>query len=142
MEVAKEYPESTSQFYVPRCVALHRCGGCCTNEAFYCANTSHTLVNKTVSEAAGLSFVGLFFQTPLIRLFRTWIILLHYTTALVFSALTPQKCPRKQNQSPVSVCNNPPCCGGTNVMQDQAQGSSYINIYTSAEILLSSNTVP
>ncbi|XP_055358334.1 vascular endothelial growth factor C-like isoform X2 [Betta splendens] len=50
VEVAKEYPESTSQFYVPRCVALHRCGGCCTNEAFYCANTSHTLVNKTLME--------------------------------------------------------------------------------------------
>uniref|UniRef100_A0AAQ6A487 Platelet-derived growth factor (PDGF) family profile domain-containing protein n=1 Tax=Amphiprion ocellaris TaxID=80972 RepID=A0AAQ6A487_AMPOC len=39
VEVAKEYPESTSQFYLPRCVALHRCGGCCTNEAFYCTNT-------------------------------------------------------------------------------------------------------
>uniref|UniRef100_A0AAQ5Z4M7 Platelet-derived growth factor (PDGF) family profile domain-containing protein n=1 Tax=Amphiprion ocellaris TaxID=80972 RepID=A0AAQ5Z4M7_AMPOC len=54
VEVAKEYPESTSQFYLPRCVALHRCGGCCTNEAFYCTNTSHTLVNKTVSIEAGL----------------------------------------------------------------------------------------
>ncbi|XP_054643115.1 vascular endothelial growth factor C-like isoform X1 [Dunckerocampus dactyliophorus] len=49
VEVTKEYPESTSQFYLPRCVALHRCGGCCTNEAFYCANTSQALVNKTVS---------------------------------------------------------------------------------------------
>uniref|UniRef100_A0A3Q1FY75 Vascular endothelial growth factor C-like n=1 Tax=Acanthochromis polyacanthus TaxID=80966 RepID=A0A3Q1FY75_9TELE len=50
VEVAKEYPESTSQFYIPRCVALHRCGGCCTNEAYYCTNTSHTLVNKTLME--------------------------------------------------------------------------------------------
>uniref|UniRef100_A0A8C5GCM7 Vascular endothelial growth factor C-like n=1 Tax=Gouania willdenowi TaxID=441366 RepID=A0A8C5GCM7_GOUWI len=50
VEVAKEYPESTSQFYLPRCVALHRCGGCCTSEAFYCTNTSHTLVNKTLME--------------------------------------------------------------------------------------------
>uniref|UniRef100_A0A3B3DAK9 Vascular endothelial growth factor C-like n=1 Tax=Oryzias melastigma TaxID=30732 RepID=A0A3B3DAK9_ORYME len=40
VEVAKEYPQSTSQFYLPRCVSLHRCGGCCTNEAFYCTNTS------------------------------------------------------------------------------------------------------
>ncbi|KAM3836055.1 vascular endothelial growth factor C-like, partial [Diretmus argenteus] len=50
VEVSKEYPESTSQFYLPRCVSLHRCGGCCNNEAFYCSNTSHTLVNKTLME--------------------------------------------------------------------------------------------
>uniref|UniRef100_A0A8C2ZJ69 Platelet-derived growth factor (PDGF) family profile domain-containing protein n=1 Tax=Cyclopterus lumpus TaxID=8103 RepID=A0A8C2ZJ69_CYCLU len=50
VEVAKEYPESTSQFFLPRCVALHRCGGCCNNEALYCTNTSHALVNKTLME--------------------------------------------------------------------------------------------
>ncbi|XP_006792834.1 vascular endothelial growth factor C-like [Neolamprologus brichardi] len=50
IEVAKEYPESTSQFYLPHCVALHRCGGCCNNEAFYCTNTSYALVNKTLME--------------------------------------------------------------------------------------------
>ncbi|KAM4601863.1 vascular endothelial growth factor C-like isoform 1-T2 [Polymixia lowei] len=50
VEVAKEYPESTSQFYLPRCVSLHRCGGCCQHEAVYCTNTSHTLVNKTLVE--------------------------------------------------------------------------------------------
>lgn len=49
VEVAKEYPQSTSQVYVPRCVALHRCGGCCNTDAFYCSNTSYTLVNKTVN---------------------------------------------------------------------------------------------
>ncbi|KAM6893852.1 vascular endothelial growth factor C-like isoform 1-T1 [Xenentodon cancila] len=50
IEVAKEYPESTSQLYFPRCVALHRCGGCCKDESFYCTNTSYTLVNKTLLE--------------------------------------------------------------------------------------------
>uniref|UniRef100_I3J0H5 Platelet-derived growth factor (PDGF) family profile domain-containing protein n=2 Tax=Oreochromis TaxID=8139 RepID=I3J0H5_ORENI len=52
IEVAKEYPESTSQFYLPHCVALHRCGGCCNNEAFYCTNTSYTLVNKTLMKVS------------------------------------------------------------------------------------------
>jgi len=55
LEAAKEYPESTSQFFLPRCVALHRCGGCCNNEAFYCTNTSHALVNKTVSAGLALA---------------------------------------------------------------------------------------
>lgn len=48
VEVAEEYPEYTSPYYLPRCVALHRCGGCCNTESFYCSNTSYTLVNKTV----------------------------------------------------------------------------------------------
>ena len=81
VEVSKEYPESTSQMYLPRCVALHRCGGCCT-EGHYCANTSHSLVNKTVS--AGLSPAFIFCVYDLCHT------LFHYMTVLVFSALTPQ----------------------------------------------------
>ena len=83
VEVAKEYPESTSQFYLPRCVALHRCGGCCTNEAFYCTNTSYSLVNKTVR--AGFS--TLFISISSLELSRT---LLLYMAIFAFSANTPQ----------------------------------------------------
>ncbi|XP_061621094.1 vascular endothelial growth factor C-like isoform X1 [Phyllopteryx taeniolatus] len=54
IEVTKEYPVSTSQIYLPPCVALHRCGGCCTNGRFYCTNTSHALVNKTLMELSPL----------------------------------------------------------------------------------------
>ncbi|XP_023689702.1 vascular endothelial growth factor C-like isoform X2 [Paramormyrops kingsleyae] len=50
VEVAKEYVESTSHFFVPRCVSVHRCGGCCYNEGQECTNTSYTLVQKTVVE--------------------------------------------------------------------------------------------
>ncbi|KAG7484545.1 hypothetical protein MATL_G00050520 [Megalops atlanticus] len=48
LEVSKEFPESTSHFYLPRCVSVHRCGGCCSHEALYCTNTSYSLVNKTL----------------------------------------------------------------------------------------------
>ncbi|XP_072562760.1 vascular endothelial growth factor C-like isoform X3 [Paramormyrops kingsleyae] len=50
LEVSKENPESTSNFYLPRCVSVHRCGGCCNHEALYCGNTSHSLINKTLVE--------------------------------------------------------------------------------------------
>ncbi|XP_048885130.1 vascular endothelial growth factor C-like [Brienomyrus brachyistius] len=50
VEVAKEYAESTSNFFVPRCVSVHRCGGCCYNEGQECINSSYTLVEKTVLE--------------------------------------------------------------------------------------------
>ncbi|XP_066572886.1 vascular endothelial growth factor C isoform X2 [Amia ocellicauda] len=50
LDVSKEYPESTNTFYMPHCVSVYRCGGCCNNEAFHCVNTSHTYINKTLVE--------------------------------------------------------------------------------------------
>ncbi|KAG7465190.1 hypothetical protein MATL_G00173650 [Megalops atlanticus] len=50
LDVSKEFPESTSHFYLPRCISVHRCGGCCSHEALHCTNTSHSLVNKTLVE--------------------------------------------------------------------------------------------
>ncbi|XP_056444448.1 vascular endothelial growth factor C-like [Gadus chalcogrammus] len=54
VEVSKEAPEPSSRQYLPRCVALHRCGGCCHHEGVACTNTSHHLVNKTVLELSPL----------------------------------------------------------------------------------------
>ncbi|KAG5853380.1 hypothetical protein ANANG_G00072680 [Anguilla anguilla] len=50
LEVSREYPESPRHVYVPRCVSVHRCGGCCNHEALHCSNSSHRLVNKTLVE--------------------------------------------------------------------------------------------
>ncbi|XP_061093113.1 vascular endothelial growth factor C-like [Conger conger] len=50
VEVSREYPEGTRHVYVPRCVSLHRCGGCCNHEALHCYNTSYRTVNKTLLE--------------------------------------------------------------------------------------------
>uniref|UniRef100_A0A8C5FGA2 Platelet-derived growth factor (PDGF) family profile domain-containing protein n=1 Tax=Gadus morhua TaxID=8049 RepID=A0A8C5FGA2_GADMO len=45
VEVSKEAPEPSSRQYLPRCVALHRCGGCCHHEGVACTNTSHHLLS-------------------------------------------------------------------------------------------------
>uniref|UniRef100_A0A8C9TIN0 Vascular endothelial growth factor C-like n=1 Tax=Scleropages formosus TaxID=113540 RepID=A0A8C9TIN0_SCLFO len=47
VEVAKEHPESTSSFFRPRCISVHRCGGCCNHEGQECVSTRQNLVQKT-----------------------------------------------------------------------------------------------
>uniref|UniRef100_H3B2G9 Platelet-derived growth factor (PDGF) family profile domain-containing protein n=1 Tax=Latimeria chalumnae TaxID=7897 RepID=H3B2G9_LATCH len=54
LEVLKEFP-STHIKYVPRCVSMHRCGGCCNNEADLCVNTNFSLITKKLLEYSILS---------------------------------------------------------------------------------------
>ncbi|XP_051263335.1 vascular endothelial growth factor A-A isoform X5 [Dicentrarchus labrax] len=39
VDISHEYPEDTEHTYVPSCVVLNRCGGCCNDEAMECVHT-------------------------------------------------------------------------------------------------------
>ncbi|KAF7656999.1 hypothetical protein LDENG_00033340 [Lucifuga dentata] len=39
VDILHEYPEDTEHHYIPSCVVLSRCGGCCNDEAMECVPT-------------------------------------------------------------------------------------------------------
>uniref|UniRef100_A0AAQ4PHV4 Platelet-derived growth factor (PDGF) family profile domain-containing protein n=2 Tax=Gasterosteus aculeatus aculeatus TaxID=481459 RepID=A0AAQ4PHV4_GASAC len=38
VDIFQEYPEDTEHIYIPSCVVLNRCGGCCNDEAMECVS--------------------------------------------------------------------------------------------------------
>ncbi|KAG7275617.1 hypothetical protein CRUP_021944 [Coryphaenoides rupestris] len=40
VDVLHEYPEEVEYIYIPSCVVLRRCGGCCTDERMQCTPTA------------------------------------------------------------------------------------------------------
>ena len=49
VDIFQEYPEDTEHTYVPSCVVLSRCGGCCNDEAMECVPTETRNVMLQVS---------------------------------------------------------------------------------------------
>ncbi|XP_054607701.1 vascular endothelial growth factor C isoform X2 [Nothobranchius furzeri] len=50
VDVGREFGAPTNVFYKPRCVSVHRCGGCCHSEDKQCRNISTGYLSKTLFE--------------------------------------------------------------------------------------------
>lgn len=48
VDIFQEFPEDTEHTYIPSCVVLKRCGGCCTDEAMECVPTESQKVTLQV----------------------------------------------------------------------------------------------
>ena len=49
VEVLHEYPEEVENIYIPSCVVLRRCAGCCSDEKMQCTPTSSHNITMEVS---------------------------------------------------------------------------------------------
>ena len=53
VDIFQEYPEDTEHTFIPSCVVLNRCGGCCNDEAMECVPTETRNVTLQVSPGEG-----------------------------------------------------------------------------------------
>lgn len=51
VNISEEYPEDIEYNYIPSCVVLTRCAGCCNDEALECVPTETRNVTMEVSSA-------------------------------------------------------------------------------------------
>lgn len=49
VDIFQEYPGDTEHTFVPSCVVLNRCGGCCSDEALECVPMEASNVTLQVS---------------------------------------------------------------------------------------------
>lgn len=49
VEILQEYPEEVEHIFIPSCVVLTRCAGCCNDEMLQCMPTSSYNITMEVS---------------------------------------------------------------------------------------------
>ncbi len=58
VEILQEYPEEVEHIFIPSCVVLMRCAGCCNDEMLQCVPTSSH--NITMEVSRGWGYFGCF----------------------------------------------------------------------------------
>lgn len=70
VEIIQEYPEEVEHIFIPSCVVLTRCAGCCNDEMLQCMPTSsynitmevsRVICDRVYARALNRRFINLFF---------------------------------------------------------------------------------
>lgn len=59
VEILQEYPEEVEHIFIPSCVVLTRCAGCCNDEMLQCMPTSSYNITMEVSSVLFVFFLTL-----------------------------------------------------------------------------------
>ncbi|TRY90858.1 hypothetical protein DNTS_020881 [Danionella cerebrum] len=63
VEIQHEYPEDTEHIFIPSCVVLSRCGGCCNDEMMECTPTSIYNITLEIKRLKPLRHQGEFYMS-------------------------------------------------------------------------------
>ncbi|XP_065120268.2 vascular endothelial growth factor Ab isoform X1 [Paramisgurnus dabryanus] len=63
VEIQQEYPDDTEHIFIPSCVVLTRCGGCCNDEMMECVPTVTYNITLEIKRVKPLRHQGNFFMS-------------------------------------------------------------------------------
>lgn len=99
VEILQEYPEEVEHIFIPSCVVLTRCAGCCNDEIMECMPTSSYNITMEVS---GVIYDCVYVCALHWQFINLFLLKCHTMGArrLPMIGSEPQKCPFSQHNNP------------------------------------------